>query len=105
MRTTKTISRLVDLFVDNTEINNWSKFDWKLQISKEIDDIVKQAKAEAWEEGYESRVKFIDDYFGTKTNIELPEPTNPYKEETKPDFNQNSMLERFGELEDEFKVE
>ena len=28
-----------------------------------------------------------------------------YKEETKPDFNQNSMLERFGELEDEFKVE
>ena len=42
---------------------------------------LKQAKAEAWEKGYESRVKFIDDYFGTKTNIELPEPTNPYKGE------------------------
>lgn len=41
MKTTKTISRLVDLWVDNTEINNWSKFDWKLQISKELEEMVK----------------------------------------------------------------
>lgn len=99
MRTTKTISRLVDLFVDNTEINNWSKFDWKLQISKEIDDLVKQAKAEAWDKGFMSGKNYVESSMSCDEGVRLPE--NPYK----PDFNQNSMIERFGELEDEFKVE
>jgi hypothetical protein len=41
MKTTKTISRLVDLWVDNTEINNWSKFEWKRQTSKELEEMLK----------------------------------------------------------------
>ena len=68
--------------------------DWK-----KLQSELKQAKAEAWDEGYKSG--YSD---GVTFDIEFTnedKATNPYK----PDFNQNSMLERFGELEDEFKVE
>lgn len=88
MRTTKTISRLVDLFVDNTDINNWSKLDWKLQISKEIDELVKEAKSEGWDEGYKAGADYQQDLenFRSKPaqirrNENAPRvPTNPFKQ-------------------------
>ena len=68
--------------------------DWK-----KLQSELKQAKAEAWDKGFMSGKNYVESSMSCDEGVRLPE--NPYK----PDFNQNSMLERFGELEDEFKVE
>lgn len=60
---------------------------------------LKQAKAEAWDEGLKSGKNYVESSMSCDEGVRLPE--NPYK----PDFNQNSMFERFGDLEQEFKVE
>jgi len=59
----------------------------------------KAAKSKAWDKGFISGKNYIKNNINYNKNVRLPK--NPYK----PDFNQNSMLERFGELENEFKVE
>ena len=88
----------VSFWKEKAENNQWRCNQLQSEITK-LKSELKQAKAEAWDEGYKSG--YSD---GVTFDIEFTnedKATNPYK----PDFNQNSMLERFGELEDEFKVE
>ena len=59
----------------------------------------KAAKSEAWDKGFMSGKNYVESSMSCDEGVRLPE--NPYK----PDFNQNSMFERFGDLEQEFKVE
>ena len=77
----------VSFWKEKAENNQWRCNQLQSEITK-LKSELKQAKAEAWDECVETYVL---------SNIKR----NPYK----PDFNQNTMLERFGELEDEFKVE
>ncbi len=46
-------------------------------------------------------IREIQAFSSNKCDEGVRLPENPYK----PNFNQNSMIERFGDLEDEFKVE
>ena len=98
----------VSFWKEKAENNQWRCNQLQSEITK-LQSELKQAKADkadAWDEGILDWSNFLDAYASTPLGDKIPdEPTNPYKEETKPDFNQNSMLERFGELEDEFKVE
>ena len=98
----------VSFWKEKAENNQWRCNQLQSEITK-LKSELKQAKADkadAWDEGILDWSNFLDAYASTPLGDKIPdEPTNPYKEETKPDFNQNSMLERFGELEDEFKVE
>jgi len=104
----------VSFWKEKAENNQWRCNQLQSEITK-LQSELKEAKAEAWQKGVDDCSNYLgeyDHYIGLTEELLLPEeiespimPTNPYKEETKPDFNQNSMLERFGELEDEFKVE
>ena len=95
----------VSFWKEKAENNQWRCNQLQSEITK-LKSELKQAKADAWDEGILDWSNFLDAYASTPLGDKIPdEPTNPYKEETKPDFNQNSMFERFGDLEQEFKVE
>ena len=91
----------VSFWKEKAENNQWRCNQLQSGITK-LQAELKQAKAdkaEAWDEGFKSGKNYVESSMSCDEGVRLPE--NPYK----PDFNQNSMLERFGELEDEFKVE
>lgn len=91
----------VSFWKEKAENNQWRCNQLQSEITK-LKSELKQAKAdkaEAWDEGFKSGKNYVESSMSCDEGVRLPE--NPYK----PDFNQNSMLERFGELEDEFKVE
>jgi hypothetical protein len=91
----------VSFWKEKAENNQWRCNQLQSEITK-LKSELKQAKAdkaEAWDEGFKSGKNYVESSMSCDEGVRLPE--NPYK----PDFNQNSMLERFGDLEDEFKVE
>ena len=88
----------VSFWKEKAENNQWRCNQLQSEITK-LKSELKQAKAEAWDEGFMSGKNYVESSMSCDEGVRLPE--NPYK----PDFNQNTMLERFCELEDEFKVE